>query len=174
MLLACFFMVQGGAADLPLIVTHPSGVEFKRCSQQKITKALFFDVLKIGLYYPDCKDYEGILDDNNKLLRFYYLRDVKGSQFTEGAIEYLDYNLTDDEKKDCLANYQAINTRYRDVSEGDFYDLYLFQSTGLELYLNKVFLGKMSKLSCDSHYLKIWFGEESMDSGFRRLLEKIK
>ena len=162
------------STKLPDTVQHPSGLSLKLCSEQKITKALFFDVLFVGLYFKECSKGKDIFTSKDKLLRFHYLRDVKGNQFTEGAEEYLNYNLTEQQKALCWNEYTEINNSYLDVQEGDFYDLYHIGSIGLDLYLNQKPLNTLKSESCESLYFNVWFGKQSMDSGFRKLIKPLE
>lgn len=159
-------------ASLPQIIEHQK-VSFNLCASDRIVKGLFFDVVDVGIYYPECSEARNVFDDKTKVLRFAYLRDVDGEQFTEGAIEYLNANLTDAEKSKCVESFKAINSSYVDVSDGDVYDLFLISEQGLELYLNTKHLIDMNNIECDSAYLNVWFGEKSMDSVFSDLNKKL-
>mgnify|MGYP005997759869 CR=1 FL=1 len=170
LLLAYSGQLFSSASKLPKVITHPSGIVFKLCSQQKITKALFFDIVKVGLYYPSCTGKLSVFDNNNKLLRFHYLRKVTGKQFKEGAEEYLTHNLSESEHEKCFDKYQNINASYTDVDEGDYYDLYHLQSIGLDLLLNNKPKAKFQNPFCESLYFNIWFGKKSMSSDFKKLL----
>ncbi|AOE48963.1 chalcone isomerase family protein [Kangiella sediminilitoris] len=160
-------------AELPASINH-NNQTFELCAQEKVTKGIFFDIVNVGIYYKNCGSVGGIFDDETKLLRFAYLREVEGQQFTEGAIEYLEENLSPEEKQRCFDRYSQLNNSYKDVSDGDYYDLYLIKDEGLKLYLNNQYITEMTDTSCDSEYLKVWFGKESMDSQFQELHEKLK
>ncbi len=157
---------------LPAEITHQSGDGFKLCKQQLITKALFFDIVDVGIYYKDCPKKINVFDDSEKLLRFHYLRKVTGKQFKEGAEEYLKYNLTNKQHKLCFRQYLDINNAYVDVNDGDFYDLFKIKEKGLDLYLNGKPLSQFKNDDCESLYFKIWFGEKSMSSDFKKLLSQ--
>ena len=169
---ASLFFIKATKAALPEKVVHKSGQEFTLCSQQIITKAFFFDIVDVGLYYPDCSDKRSIFDLEEKLLRFSYLRAVTGKQFKEGAEEYLKKNLSAEQYDKCMTSYARLNDSYLDVSDGDFYDLFQVNSVGLDLYLNSKPLASMQNKECESLYYNIWFGEYSMSSGFKDLLAK--
>lgn len=160
-------------AEMPQQVSYQE-LTFKLCAQEKITKGIFFDIVNVGVYYQDCSTNQGIFDDKSKLLRFAYLRDVEGEQFTEGAIEYLEENLTEQQQTQCMTAYQDLNNSYKDVKDGDFYDLYLLSEEGIKLYLNQEHIIDMKNTGCDSLYLNVWFGSESMDSQFEDLHTKLK
>ena len=166
-----FFSISFGViAKLPEHVLHPNGTKFILCSENKITKAIFFDVVRVGLYLEHCDTLNPIFSTSNKLVRFHYLREVTGKQFTEGATEYLTLNLTNEQYSKCFEQYQVVNNSYVDVSDGDYYDLFYFSNSGLDLYLNNKSIGQLKNDDCELPYFKIWFGEKSMDSGFRKLL----
>jgi hypothetical protein len=99
---------------------------------------------------------------------------VDGEQFTDGAIEYLEENLSDQQKSKCMTEYKDLNKSYKNVKDGDFYDLYLLSDKGIKLYLNQEHIIDMTNTSCDSLYLNVWFGSESMDSQFEDLHKKLK
>lgn len=148
--------------------------DYQLCAKQRVTKALLFDVVDVGVYYPDCKQAADIFDDQPKLLRFSYLRDVTGDQFTEGADDFLRDNLEPPEKDQCLTYFNEFNTVYKDVTDGDYYDLFVLPEQGLDLYLNNQQLAQSDNSGCALPYLNIWFGEESMDGDFEDLRDKIK
>ncbi len=173
--IALLVLIYSGQANadtkkLPSQISHPSGVLFQLCSQQKITKAIFFDVVQVGLYYPSCPEKLTVFDQKSKLLRFHYLRKVKGKQFKEGAEDYLTYNLNEADFKKCFAKYQALNNSYLDVKDGDYYDLFQLQPIGLDLFLNDKSLASFKDSECEALYYNIWFGKESMSSDFQKLL----
>lgn len=169
-----FFIASGQAlAKLEPSVSYQETV-YQLCAKQRVTKALLFDVVDVGVYYPSCEQADNIFDQQPKLLRFSYLREVEGIQFTEGANEFLQDNLTNTEKETCQEDYQQFNTIYEDVSDGDYYDLFVLPGQGLDLYLNEAQLAKFGKGECAVPYLNIWFGSESMDSDFEELSNKIK
>lgn len=159
-------------AELPKSIEHSQGT-FKLCDKERVSK-YFFDIVDVGIYYPNCDTAEHVFDDQTKLLRFSYLREVEGEQFTEGAIEYLEENLSEEEKSRCSEHFAPLNKVYRDVTSGDNYDLFLFQEEGLKLYLNGQALHQMDNPQCHSTYLNVWFGKESMDGQFNDLAERIK
>lgn len=161
------------AAKLEPSVSYQQ-IEYQLCAKQRVTKALLFDVVDVGVYYADCKQAADIFDDQPKLLRFSYLRDVTGDQFTEGADDFLRDNLAQQEKDKCLTYFNEFNTVYEDVSDGDYYDLFVLPEQGLDLYLNSQQLAQSDNSGCALPYLNIWFGEESMDSDFEELRDQIK
>ena len=160
-------------ANLPKTISYQEQ-EFKLCAEEHITKGFFFEIVDVGIYYLDCSKNQGIFDDQTKLLRFAYLREVEGEQFTEGAIEYLEENLSTDQKSECMAEYKELNQSYKGVVDGDYYDLYLFNDKGIQLFLNQEHIVDMTNTACDSLYLNVWFGTESMDSQFENLHQKLK
>ncbi|PXF64093.1 chalcone isomerase family protein [Kangiella spongicola] len=145
---------------------------FELCDKERVTK-LWFDIVDIGVYYKDCASAENIFDQKSKLLRFSYLREVKGKQFTEGAIEYLEANLSPNRKSLCSASFANLNNAYQTVGNGDVYDLYILKDEGIKLYLNKKHLHTMPNTECRLDYLNVWFGEETMDSQFHALAKRI-
>lgn len=148
--------------------------DYQLCAQQRVTKALFFDVVDVGVYYPDCTQADNVFDLQPKLLRFSYLREVEGIQFTEGADEFLEDNLSDAEKKTCLDAFKDFNTIYKDVADGDYYDLFVTPDQGLSLQLNRSQLAELNQAECAVPYLNVWFGAESMDDDFSELQDKLK
>ncbi|NVJ66795.1 MAG: chalcone isomerase family protein [Gammaproteobacteria bacterium] len=157
---------------LPKTVIHPSGLTFQLCSQQTITKAFFFDVVHVGLYYPSCPEKMTVFNDDSKLLRFHYLRKVTGKQFKKGAEEYLTYNLNKHQHDKCFSRYKDINDSYLDVDDGDYYDLFQIENKGLDLFLNEKSISVFKNKECESLYFNIWFGKKSMSTGFKKLLSQ--
>ena len=147
--------------------------EYQLCLEQRVTKALFFKIVDVGIYYQDCKQASNIFDQQPKLLRFSYLREVEGQQFTEGADDFLEQNLQAAEKEQCLSEFKNFNTIYQDVQDGDYYDLHIFPAQGIVLRLNDSQLAQLTKGQCATPYLNIWFGQESMDDDFTELKERL-
>ncbi|GAA4359258.1 chalcone isomerase family protein [Kangiella marina] len=158
--------------QLPQTISHSKG-EFQLCDKERVSK-LWFDIVDVGIYYPSCDTVQHIFDNQTKLLRFAYLREVEGQQFTKGAIEYLEQNLNPQELEYCSEHFSPLNHVYKDVTEGDYYDLYLFEDEGLTLYLNGKHLHDMPSKECHTPYLNVWFGEETMDSQFHDLSKRLK
>ena len=150
------------------------GTAYQLCAQQRVTKALFFDVVDVGVYYPDCHLADSVFDSQHKLIRFSYLRKVTGIQFTQGADEFLAENLTETEKNSCLNDFTAFNSIYKDVVAKDYYDLFVLPDQGLNLYLNQSPLAQLNIPECTIPYLNIWFGTESMDNDFSELQKKLE
>lgn len=148
--------------------------DYQLCAQQRVTKALFFDVVDVGVYYPNCEQADNVFDSQPKLLRFSYLREVEGVQFTEGADDFLEDNLTDTEKEACLDAFKDFNTIYKNVVDGDYYDLFVTPNQGINLQLNQSQLAELNQPECAVPYLNIWFGTESMDDDFSELQDKLK
>ncbi|WP_251358405.1 chalcone isomerase family protein [Kangiella sp. TOML190] len=144
---------------------------YHRCSQVRITKALFFKIVDVALYLEDCRNFQGIFSQRAKVLRFSYLRKVTGEQFSEGANEYLQKNLSTEQYERCIPHYSKLNNAYQDVKKGDTYEL-LMAPDKTTVTLNKIPIGLITDDSCGELYLNVWFGKESMDSGFQELLEK--
>ncbi len=160
-------------AKLEAQVSHQQ-TDYQLCAKQRVTKALFFDVVDVGVYYPNCDQADNVFDSQPKLLRFSYLREVEGVQFTEGADDFLEDNLTDTEKETCMLAFKDFNTIYQDVADGDYYDLFVTPDQGINLRLNESQLAELNKPECAVPYLNIWFGAESMDDDFSELQDKLK
>lgn len=174
LLAACALLVPMSAkAKIEPQISHQQQ-DYQLCAQQRVTKALFFNVVDVGVYYQDCNNATDIFDQHPKLLRFSYLRKVKGKQFTEGADDFLSKNLTADEKQTCLTDFTEFNAIYKDVADGDYYDLFVTPGHGLNLRLNESELADLDKPDCAAPYLNIWFGQESMDDDFSELQTRLK
>ena len=168
-LLFCHFRIN---AELPISIKFKN-TNFELCAKERVTK-LFFNIVDVGIYYPNCNKAQNIFDQDTKLLRFSYLREVTGKQFTQGAIEYLQENLSQQDKLKCFRHFESLNRTYQNVSSGDYYDLYFLKKEGIELQLNNERLHNMNNPECNSAYLNVWFGKETMDNQFHDLADKIK
>lgn len=157
---------------LPQETTTDNGT-YALCGEELIVKALFFDVLHIGIYRQDCSTFNNIYENVDQIVRFHYLVDVEKKDFIDGAIEYIEYNISEDIQTECKSHYQPFNQSYLDVTENDFYDLEYRKDQGLKLWLNQNTISIMENPKCSRNYYKIWFGEESMDSAFKELESKI-
>ncbi len=170
-LLISFSVNANNSHKLPTTIEY-SNIGFELCSQQKITKAWFFDIVLLGLYSPNCNKFDSIFSDQVKLVRFHYLRKVKGKDFSDGAEEYLNKNLTKTQLAQCLTSYHKLNNSYQDASKGDFYDVLHF-TTHTDVYLNGKKFNSIDDPDCDNLYWNIWFGKKTMDSGFIKLLQNL-
>lgn len=159
-------------AELPSTIQY-NDTAFKLCAQERISK-LWFDIVDVGVYYQNCDNAENIFDNQSKLLRFSYLREVTGEQFSDGAIEYLQTNLNDETLNNCSSSYKGLNNAYKTVVSGDAYDLFVIKDIGIKLYLNGKHLHTMANTTCHIPYLNVWFGDDTMDSQFHDLAKKLK
>lgn len=166
-----FFSLQTLAKDHLPDTVKISDSQFEKCSEVRITKALFFDVLDLGLYTPNCKEFSSLTSEEPKIIRFSYLRDVSGADFKEGAEEYLEKNLSQEQITRCSEAYDYLNSKYLDVADGDYYQLIQRSDKSIYVTLNEQFIGQVNNPECAMNYYKIWFGKESMDSGFQDLLK---
>ncbi len=145
---------------------------FNKCSEVRITKALFFNILDLGLYTPNCQTFSSVFSRSEKLIRFKYLRTVTGQEFKEGAEEYLGKNLPKQKLEQCQQPFNTLNQLYKDVSDGDFYQLIQSKDNAISITLNNQLIGTIENPDCAIDYYQMWFGKESMDSGFQKLIKK--
>ncbi|MRX27792.1 chalcone isomerase family protein [Kangiella sp. HZ709] len=145
---------------------------FNKCSEVRITKALFFKILDLGLYAPDCQSFSSVFSKSEKLIRFKYLRTVTGQEFKEGAEEYLGKNLPKQRLEQCQKPFNNLNQLYKNVNDGDFYQLIQSKDNAISITLNNQLIGSIENPDCAIDYYHMWFGKESMDTGFQKLIRK--
>jgi len=126
------------------------------CTRSDVKALRFITVGEATLSRHDCQA-DDLLSPPLRLT-FRYFRDVPGDAFAKAALNFLEKNLQATEFDRYQSRFQAFNSHYQDISDGDAYSL-TYREDGLTLALNNQLLASEAGTSFASYYLRIWFGE---------------
>ncbi|GAB4266898.1 MAG: hypothetical protein Kow0065_17650 [Methylomicrobium sp.] len=154
-------------SSLPLKIDNPSS-SLSRCSRGELMAFRWIHVGYAALYLPGCQTID-MFSASPKRLRFLYERSIPAKAFREAAEEYLKINLGDkfDAWRDAFATF---NRHYRDIEQGDYYDLVFDPKSGLSLFLNDDRLATLEDPEQGLAYFSIWFGKEPFSSALKDAL----
>lgn len=142
------------------------------CSHAEIKAFHVIEVGNAALYLDNCRNSSDIFSKTPKQLRFVYNKVIPGKAFKEGVEEYLRINLGQ-RYSDWEQAFNDFNNHYRDVKEGDYYDLVFDTQAGLQLFLNKKLLGTLKDIDQGLAYFNVWFGNEPFSEELKKELLKI-
>ncbi len=156
--------------NLPLYL-QIKDLRVTRCSQAELKAFRFFHVGYAALYKTVCQANNTVFDLSPKRLRFVYKREIPARAFREAADEYLEINLG---KKfhSWRQKIKQFNQGYRDIAEGDIYDLIYHPNSGLKLYLNDLPLASLDDPEIGLAYFNIWFGNEPFSEELKKSLSR--
>lgn len=167
-ILICSYTLGAAEADLPTQVNIEKQT-LRQCSQGTLKAFSFIQVGFAALYLPDCEQLDSFFTEEPKQLRFLYQRAIPAGAFQRAADYYLEKNLGGQYDK-WQAEIERFNENYRDIEEGDYYDLIFLPRIGLSLKLNNLELGKISDPDLALAYFKIWFGAEPFSDDLKQAL----
>jgi Chalcone isomerase-like len=142
------------------------------CSSAELKAFRLIHVGNAGLYLEDCKTIDDIFAKTPKQLRFAYEKAIPAKAFREASEEYLKINLGQ-KYTEWQQAFKGFNSNYRDVKEGDYYDLTFDTKTGLKLFLNKKLLGTLKDPQQGLAYFNVWFGKEPFSEELKKNLLSI-
>jgi len=131
----------------------------KRCARAELKAFRLFNVGYAALYKEKCKAKNIIFDKSTKRLRFVYEREIPAQAFREASEEYLEINLGK-KYETWKLEINQFNQAYRDIKQGDYYDLIYDAKAGLKLHLNDSLLATLDDPEIGLAYFNIWFGKE--------------
>ena len=102
-------------------------------------------------------------------MRFAYEKAIPAKAFREASEEYLKINLG---QQYALweQTFKDFNSNYRDVKDGDYYDLVFDSKAGLQLFLNQKLLGSVTNVDQGLAYFNVWFGKEPFSEDLKKSL----
>ncbi|MBZ2188559.1 chalcone isomerase family protein [Alcanivorax sp. JB21] len=101
-------------------------------------------------------------------LQFSYRRDVPGDAFAEAAETMIKRNAEPEVFAALQPRIKAFNAHYRDIGDGDTYQLDYAPDGRLLLSLNGEPLATESGDEFALHYLNIWFGNDPYNDRLKR------
>jgi len=129
----------------------------------------FIHVGSAALYLSSCTQLADIFTLSPKRLRFVYERSIPANAFQEAAVEYLKLNLGAqfDIWQETIRQF---NQGYKNVQDGDYYDLNFHPKDGLSLALNGTELATIDDPEIGLAYLNIWFGKHAFSESLKASL----
>jgi len=124
-------------------------------------------VYDAALYLPGDVVGRDVLKDVPKRLELRYHISIKGPKFGESAVPFLEKNLPREELARLKPRLEQLNGLYRDVKEGDRYDLTYVPGKGTALSLNGEPLGTIEGADFAAAYFTIWLGAKPISDTMR-------
>ena len=168
-LLSFFAMAALAKEDRLPVYLMSKDTHLKRCSRGHLKAFKFFHVGYAALYLDRCQDIKNIFSTSPKRLRFVYDRAVPASAFREASEEYLKTNLGT-KFYGWRQDIKQFNQGYKDIEDGDYYDLIFDPKTGLKLHLNGAEVAKLEDPGIGLAYFNIWFGKEPFSESLKEAL----
>jgi hypothetical protein len=139
------------------------------CSRAELKAFRLIHVGNAALYLEDCQAINNIFTQSPKQLRFAYEKAIPAKAFREASEEYLKINLG---QQYALweQTFKDFNSNYRDVKDGDYYDLVFDSKAGLQLFLNQKLLGSVTNVDQGLAYFNVWFGKEPFSEDLKKSL----
>jgi Chalcone isomerase-like len=137
------------------------------CSRAELKAFGLIHVGNAALYLEDCQAIDNIFTQSPKQLRFAYETAIPAKAFREASEEYLKINLGQQYTQWEQA-FKGFNSNYRDVKEGDYYDLVFDTNAGLQLFLNQKLLGSITNAEQGLAYFNVWFGKEPFSEDLKK------
>ena len=121
--LATLIAVLGSPAGASPL--HPSaldtGIRLDQCRSAPVQALRFIEVGVASLWRDSCAPAQSLTPP--LLLEFTYRREVPGSAFSRSATAMLERNVDAATFSDLKKRIEAFNSHYRDIGDGDSYQL---------------------------------------------------
>ena len=159
-LLTALISLFGVGAQAVASTQHPSaldtGIRLDQCRSAPVQALRFIEVGVASLWRDSCGSAQPLTPP--LLLEFTYRREVPGSAFSRSATAMLERNVNPATFADMKKRIEAFNSHYRDIGDGDSYQLRYLGDGRLELLLNNELLASEQGHDFANAYLQIWFG----------------
>lgn len=140
-----------------------------RCSQAELKAFRWIHVGYAAVYLPSCDGLNDFFSETPKRLRFVYEKSIPAKAFKEASQEYLKLNLGK-QFDEWRTSFIQFNEGYRDIKDGDFYDLIYSPEQGLKLFMNNTLMTSLDDPVKGLAYFNIWFGREPFSADLKRSL----
>jgi hypothetical protein len=144
-------------------------VALTRCSEAELKAFRWIHVGYAAVYLQSCDGLNDIFSETPKRLRFVYEKSIPANAFKEASEEYLKLNLGQ-QFENWRGSFAEFNQGYRDIKDGDYYDLIYTPKQGLSLFLNDTLMTKLDDPEKGLAYFNIWFGKEPFSTDLKRAL----
>jgi hypothetical protein len=104
------------------------------------------------------------------LLEFAYRRNVPGYAFSRASMAMIERNVGADQFAALKARLETFNSHYRDIGNGDRYQLRYLEDGTLDLLLNNELLISERGHDFARAYLQIWFGPQPYSDRLKQRL----
>ena len=145
-------LLAGAATAAP---GYASDQPWQVCTRSDVKALRFITVGEATLSRHDCQTDD--LQSPPLRLTFRYFRDVPGDAFAKAALNFLEKNLQATEFNRYQDRFQAFNSHYQDINDGDAYSL-TYREDGLTLALNNQPLVSETSATFARHYPRILLG----------------
>jgi hypothetical protein len=139
------------------------------CRSAPVQALRFIEVGEARLWRDNCVSGRASLQPP-LLLEFAYRREVPGSAFSRAAIAMIERNISNTAFAALKPRIERFNSFYRDIGDGDTYQLRYLPDGQLELLLNNEVLAREQGHEFASAYLNIWFGPQPYSDRLKRQL----
>ncbi|MEE4250597.1 MAG: chalcone isomerase family protein [Alcanivoracaceae bacterium] len=137
--------------------TLESGTRLDQCRSAPVQALRFIEVGVASLWRDSCGQQAQPLAPP-MMLEFTYRREVPGSAFSRSATAMIERNVNPATFADLKQRIEAFNSHYKDIGDGDSYQLRYLDDGRLELLLNNELLATEQGHDFANAYLQIWFG----------------
>ncbi len=149
-----------------------AGQTLKLCSTTKVKAYSMILVGYSALYMEDCDSRGDDFFEKNKVLSFYYLRDVPKHAFQKSTLKFLQKNLSKETMVQLEPEIVHFNESYQDVGKDDQYKICFSSGEGLKLYLNDEVISSNGNDELAKLYFNVWFGEKPFNKSMKKQLLK--
>jgi hypothetical protein len=167
-IIACLLTGQAAAA-LP----HPSvvndDVTLSACRSAPVQALRVIEVGEATLWRDACVRGADSLQPP-LLLEFAYRRNVPAYAFSRASLAMIERNVGADEFASLKNRLEQFNSHYRDIGNGDRYQLRYLEDGTLELLLNNEPLASEQGHEFARAYLQIWFGPQPYSDRLKQRL----
>lgn len=156
-------------AGQPHAAQLDSQTRLNLCRSAPVKALRFIKVGKATLWRDDCVSGQASLQPP-LLLEFAYQRDVPGSAFSKAAMAMVERNVSDGAFAELKSRLERFNSHYRDIGDGDRYQLRYLPGGELALLLNNEVLTREQGHDFALAYLNIWFGPQPYSESLKKQL----
>ena len=153
--------------------SHPARLDDQTrlnvCRSAPVQALRFIEVGEARLWRDNCVSGRASLQPP-LLLEFAYRREVPGSAFSRAAMAMIERNLSGADFAELKPRLERFNSHYRDIGDGDTYQLRYLPDGQLELLLNNEVLTREQGHEFANAYLNIWFGPQPYSDRLKRQL----
>ena len=169
--LLMFAVASAGMASsaMPRAAELDSQTRLNLCRSAPVKALRFIEVGKAMLWRNNCVGGQEALQPP-LLLEFAYQREVPGAAFSQAAMAMIERNVGDSTFAELKARLERFNSHYRDIGDGDRYQLRYLPGGELELLLNDELLTREQGHDFASAYLNIWFGPQPYSESLKKQL----
>lgn len=172
-MLAVLYCLSATAIASTKIPSNELMIATQNLSLCSDTKIYAYGLIKVGhsaLYMKNCENRKKQFFDKNKMISFYYERDIPKHAFVKSTLKMLERNLEPQNMEKWRSEIIEFNDNYQDITNGDQYDICFIKGQGLSLYLNNKLIASHESDEFAALYFNIWFGEKPFNKSMKKKL----